>query len=106
MSVFFLFDTGKELMLWFSLLYLPSFFIFLLLIWSWWLQEEEEKEEEEQARLKESVKEQKDVALEEMVSATAKEAEERDKAKSLDKQEQLCELSRALGVLASASVLF
>lgn len=45
------------------------------------------------------------MALEEMVSATAKEAEEREKAKSLDKQEQLCELSRALAVLASASVL-
>lgn len=69
------------------------------------LQEEEEKEEEEQARLKESVKEQKDVALEEMVEATAKEAEEREKAKTLDKEEQLSELSRALAVLASASVL-
>ncbi|KAL8557761.1 hypothetical protein ACS0TY_005025 [Phlomoides rotata] len=66
-------------------------------------EEEEKEEEEEQARLKESVKEQKDVALEEMVSATAKEAEEHEKAKSLDKQEQLCELSRALAVLASAS---
>ncbi|GFP95767.1 letm1 and ef-hand domain-containing protein 1 mitochondrial [Phtheirospermum japonicum] len=67
------------------------------------IKEEEEKEEEEQARLKESAPMQKDVALEEMVTATAKEAEEREKAKSLDKQEQLCELSRALAVLASAS---
>ncbi|KAK6136335.1 hypothetical protein DH2020_029906 [Rehmannia glutinosa] len=67
------------------------------------IKEEEEKEEEEQAKLKESVTRQKDVALEEMVTATAKEAEEREKAKALDKQEQLCELSRALAVLASAS---
>lgn len=75
------------------------------LMWSSLLQEEEEKEkeEEEQARLKESEKkEQKDVALEEMVDPTAKEAEEREKA--LDKEEQLSELSRALAVLASASV--
>ncbi|CAA0814506.1 LETM1-like protein [Striga hermonthica] len=67
------------------------------------IKEEEEKEEEEQARLKESAPMQKDVALEEMVTTTAKEAEERGKAKSLDKQEQLSELSRALAVLASAS---
>lgn len=47
---------------------------------------------------------QKDVALEEMTLATAKEAEELKKTKTLDQQEQLCELSRALAVLASASV--
>ncbi|KAH6769444.1 LETM1-like protein [Perilla frutescens var. frutescens] len=64
----------------------------------------EMQEELIKARLKESVKEQKDVALEEMVEATTKEAEEeREKAKTLDKEEQLCELSRALAVLASAS---
>lgn len=77
------------------------------LIWSSLLQEEEqkeEKEEEEQGRLKESVKEQKDVALEEMVAATAKEVQEREKSKTFDKDEQLSELSRALAVLASASV--
>ncbi|KAL8052288.1 hypothetical protein ABFX02_06G201808 [Erythranthe guttata] len=67
------------------------------------IKEEEEKEEEEQARLNESAARQKDVALEEMVTSTAKEVEEREKAKALDKQEQLCELSRALAVLASAS---
>ncbi|CAA2998749.1 LETM1 and EF-hand domain-containing 1, mitochondrial-like [Olea europaea subsp. europaea] len=67
------------------------------------IKEEEEKEEEEQARLKESASRQKDVALEEMMTATAKEAKERESEKSLDKQEQLCELSRALAVLASAS---
>ncbi|KAL1552158.1 mitochondrial proton/calcium exchanger protein-like [Salvia divinorum] len=66
-------------------------------------EEKEEKEEEGQGKLKESVKEQKDVALEEMVDATAKEVEEREKAKTLDKEEQLSELSRALAVLASAS---
>lgn len=67
------------------------------------LQEEEEKEEEEQARMKESAAKQKDVALEEMTIPTAREAELVN-AKSLDKQEQLCEISRALAVLASASV--
>ncbi|XP_073031906.1 uncharacterized protein [Primulina eburnea] len=67
------------------------------------IKEEEEKEEEEQARLKESVIGQKDVALEEMMTATAKETEDHEKTKTSDKQEQLCELSRALAVLASAS---
>lgn len=52
--------------------------------------------------MKESFTKNKDVALEEMVMSTAKEAEEREKAKTLDKQEQL--LSRALAVLASGSV--
>lgn len=47
---------------------------------------------------------QKDVALEEMTLATAKEAEELKKTKTLDQQEQLCELSRAIAVLSSASV--
>lgn len=47
---------------------------------------------------------QKDVALEEMTIATAKEAEELKKTKTLDQQEQLCELSRAIAVLSSASV--
>ncbi|KZV37352.1 leucine zipper-ef-hand containing transmembrane protein [Dorcoceras hygrometricum] len=67
------------------------------------IKEEEEKEEEEQARLKESAIGQKDVALDEMITATAKETEEHERAKTLDKQEQLCELSRALSILASAS---
>ena len=68
------------------------------------MQEEEEEEEEEQARMKESVSSQKDVALEEMTIPTAREAQEQAKAKTLEKHEQLCELSRALAVLASASV--
>lgn len=45
-----------------------------------------------------------DVALKEMTDPTAREKEESAKAKTLDKQEQLCQLSRALAVLASASV--
>ena len=46
----------------------------------------------------------KDMALEEMVEATAREAQQQAKAESPDKEEQLSELSRALAVLASASV--
>lgn len=65
---------------------------------------EEEKEEEKQAKLKEFISKQPDVALEEMTIPTAREAQERARAKTLDKQGQLCELSRALAVLASASV--
>ncbi|XP_057961621.1 uncharacterized protein LOC131153368 [Malania oleifera] len=67
------------------------------------IKEEEEKEEEEQARMKESVINQKDVALEEMSIPTSREAVELAKSKTLEKPEQLCELSRALAVLASAS---
>ena len=43
------------------------------------------------------------MALEEMTSPTMKEAQQM-KAAILDKQEQLCEISKALAVLASASV--
>ncbi|XP_057475613.1 uncharacterized protein LOC130763662 [Actinidia eriantha] len=67
------------------------------------IKEEEEKEEEEQARMKESAARQKDIALEEMISVTEKEAQEQAQLKTLEKQEQLCEISRALAVLASAS---
>lgn len=67
------------------------------------IKEEEEEEEEEQARMKESVSSQKDVALEEMTASTSREVVEQAKAKTLEKHEQLCELSRALAVLASAS---
>lgn len=67
------------------------------------IKEEEEEEEEEQAKMKEAVSSRKDVALEEMTDPTAKEAQEQAKAKTLEKHEQLCELSRALAVLASAS---
>lgn len=39
-----------------------------------------------------------------MTDPVAKEAREQARAKTLEKHEQLCELSRALAVLASASV--
>ncbi|XP_058216528.1 uncharacterized protein LOC131327406 isoform X1 [Rhododendron vialii] len=67
------------------------------------IKEEEEKEGVDETRMKESAAKQKDVALEEMINATAKEAQDQAKSKTLDKQEQLSELSRALAVLASAS---
>lgn len=54
--------------------------------------------------MKESATGQKDVALEEMIIPTAREAQEQAKGKTLDEEEQLCEISRALAVLASASV--
>lgn len=69
------------------------------------MQEEriKEEEKEEQARMKEPIGMQKDVALEEMNISTAKDAKEHAKTILLDKQEKLCEISRALAVLASAS---
>lgn len=66
------------------------------------IKEEEEEEEEELAKMKEASGKQKDVALEEMIVPTTKEAQQK-MAKAFDKEEQLCELSRALAVLASAS---
>ncbi|KAG6768797.1 hypothetical protein POTOM_027726 [Populus tomentosa] len=56
-----------------------------------WLQSKESKVSEE------------DVALKEMTLSTAREAQELARASTLEKQEHLCELSRALAVLASAS---
>lgn len=44
------------------------------------------------------------MALKEMINPTAREAQEQARARALNKQEQLCQLSRALAVLASASV--
>ncbi|KAL6221454.1 hypothetical protein ACLB2K_009205 [Fragaria x ananassa] len=67
------------------------------------IKEEEEREEEELRRMKESKASQEDVALKEMTVPTAREAQEQVKERTLEKQEQLCELSRALAVLASAS---
>lgn len=40
-----------------------------------------------------------------MIIPTAREAQQQAKERTLEKQEQLCELSRALAVLASASVM-
>ncbi|VFQ75572.1 unnamed protein product [Cuscuta campestris] len=68
------------------------------------IREEEKKEEEEQAKKKkESAGSEDDVALKEMVIPTARDAQEQARARALDKQEDLCEISRALAVLASAS---
>ncbi|KAK9098219.1 hypothetical protein Syun_025264 [Stephania yunnanensis] len=67
------------------------------------IKEEEEKEKGEQARTKDSGVSQEDAALTEMIDPTAREARDQAMAKTLEKQEQLCELSRALAVLASAS---
>ncbi|XP_020977589.1 LETM1 and EF-hand domain-containing protein 1, mitochondrial isoform X1 [Arachis ipaensis] len=64
---------------------------------------EEEEKEVEQAKVTESVGSKRDLPLEEMASSKSKQAQEEVKAKVLDKQEQLCELSRALAVFASAS---
>lgn len=53
--------------------------------------------------MKESAISQEDVALKEMAIATAREAQDQAGARTMEKHEQLCELSRALAVLASAS---
>ncbi|XP_057249621.1 uncharacterized protein LOC104889044 isoform X3 [Beta vulgaris subsp. vulgaris] len=66
------------------------------------IKDEEEKEEED-AKIKDSAEDEGDIALKEMNIATAREAQERARARVDKKQEQLCELSRALAVLASAS---
>jgi hypothetical protein len=69
------------------------------------LQEEAKKQEKE--KLKEQpMAAEEDIALKEMEGPTAREAEELAKAKKPDKQEQLCNISQALAVLASASVFF
>lgn len=47
---------------------------------------------------------QDNMALKERNISTASEAHQLARARALEKQEQLCELSRALAVLASASV--
>ncbi|KAL8204560.1 hypothetical protein R6Q57_010183 [Mikania cordata] len=67
------------------------------------IKEEEEKEEEEQAKMKQSTSSNKDVALEEMINVTASDVQAQARARALDKQEQLCKVSEALAVLASAS---
>ncbi|KAK9673526.1 hypothetical protein RND81_12G173100 [Saponaria officinalis] len=66
-------------------------------------EEEKRKAEEEKIKLKESTASQKDTASHEMVDPAPSEAQERAKAELLDHDDQLCELSRALAVLASAS---
>lgn len=64
-----------------------------------------QEEEEELAKMKDSVSSQKGVTLEEMSHPTAKEAQEQAIPKTLEKYEQLCELSRAYPLAkTSASV--
>ncbi|EPS72595.1 hypothetical protein M569_02159, partial [Genlisea aurea] len=68
------------------------------------IKEEEDKEEKEQAKKGKSTDVEADIALQEMAVPTAREeAQERARNIALDKQDHLCELSRALAVLASAS---
>lgn len=67
------------------------------------IKEEEEKQEEELEKIKESRVREEDVALQEMTLPTAIEERERERGRTLGKKEQLCELGRALAVLASAS---
>ncbi|KAJ0035594.1 hypothetical protein Pint_26243 [Pistacia integerrima] len=69
------------------------------------IKEEQEKEEKELVRMKENRASEEDVALKEMTIATASKAHKQARARTLEKQEQLCKLSQALAVLASASLL-
>ncbi|KAJ0093172.1 hypothetical protein Patl1_26842 [Pistacia atlantica] len=69
------------------------------------IKEEQEKEEKELARMKENRASEEDVALKEMTIATASEGHKQARARTFEKQEQLCKLSQALAVLASASLL-
>ncbi|KAK3154586.1 hypothetical protein QOZ80_2BG0192560 [Eleusine coracana subsp. coracana] len=65
-------------------------------------EEKAKQEKEEKVKLKEGESTTEDLALKEMTEATAKEEEELREAKEHDK-EKLCNISRALAVLASAS---
>ncbi|KAH1050909.1 hypothetical protein AAZX31_08G123100 [Glycine max] len=63
----------------------------------------EEEEREEVVQRMESSSSQDDKALKEMNVSTAKEAHQLARDRAFENKEQLCELSRALAVLASAS---
>lgn len=67
-------------------------------------EEEKRQEKEEKAKLEEPEATDEDLALKEMTEPTAKEEEELKKSKEHEKKEQLCNISQALAVLASASV--
>ncbi|KAJ4896216.1 LETM1-like protein [Raphanus sativus] len=67
------------------------------------IKKEEEKEEEELTRIKDVKGGEEDKALQEMAIPTAREAQEQARARVLEQQDDLCKLSRALGILASAS---
>ncbi|PKA56234.1 Caltractin [Apostasia shenzhenica] len=66
-------------------------------------EELKEREKEEKAKKEESTISDEDVALQEMTGPTLREAQELVREKTLEKREQLCNISRALAVLASAS---
>ncbi|KAF8704251.1 hypothetical protein HU200_031749 [Digitaria exilis] len=66
-------------------------------------EEEKRKEKEDKAKLEEPKVIEEDLALKEMIEPTAREEEELKKAKKHDKKEELCNISQALAVLASAS---
>jgi hypothetical protein len=70
--------------------------------------QEEEKEEQVEEKEKSTTvadgSDEKDHALREMMLATAHEAQQLAQSKTLDKRDELCKLSGALAVLASASV--
>ncbi|KAL9234847.1 hypothetical protein vseg_009669 [Gypsophila vaccaria] len=66
-------------------------------------EEEKRQAEEEKIKLRESTASQKEMASHEVVDPAPSNAQERAKAELLDHDDQLCELSRALAVLASAS---
>ncbi|CAB4279249.1 unnamed protein product [Prunus armeniaca] len=53
--------------------------------------------------MKEIKASEEDLALKEMIIPTAKEAREQARARTLEKEEKICEISCALAVLASAS---
>ncbi|KAM0902654.1 hypothetical protein ACQ4PT_019168 [Festuca glaucescens] len=65
-------------------------------------EEKAKQQREEKAKLKEQESAEEDLALKEMTEPTAREEEELREGKQHDK-EQLCNISRALAVLASAS---
>uniref|UniRef100_A0A453CBD9 Mitochondrial proton/calcium exchanger protein n=1 Tax=Aegilops tauschii subsp. strangulata TaxID=200361 RepID=A0A453CBD9_AEGTS len=69
------------------------------------MQEEliKEEEKEEKAKLDEQEASKEDLALKEMTEPTAREEEELKKSKEHEKNGHLCEISKALAVLASAS---
>ncbi|KAI0508167.1 hypothetical protein KFK09_014301 [Dendrobium nobile] len=66
-------------------------------------EEEKLKEKEEKTKKEESVIYDEDVALKEMTGPTLREAQQLAEEKTMEKREHLCNISRALAVLASAS---
>ena len=55
-------------------------------------------------KIKEAAISQEDLALTEMTSPSTQETDTLTESQSLDKREEFCNISRALAVLASASV--